>query len=162
MWERHTWFLTEGLPLLNATLSSVELFSMPLSGPEAVVSPLRSSSTEHSHSFTLRLCSAVRAPSLCSSRSNLWYVSNWEIWRKERLMLLNPTFMKIKQNTHLILRITLHWMKPDTDDAAYSFTPTNSIVYQRVRHAFVSAPQANKPVEKQNISPSMTSFSTIL
>lgn len=74
---KHTWFLTEGLPLLNATLSSVELFSIPLSGPEAVVSPLRSSSTEHSHSFALRLCSAVRAPSLCSSRSNLLVIEDF-------------------------------------------------------------------------------------
>ncbi|TNN87422.1 hypothetical protein EYF80_002139 [Liparis tanakae] len=74
--KRQTWFLTEGLPFRNATLSSVELFSMPLSGPEAVVSPLRSSSTEHSHSFTLKLCSAVRAPSLCSSRSNLCFPSS--------------------------------------------------------------------------------------
>lgn len=44
---------------------------MPLSGPEAVVSPLRSSSTEHSHSFTLRLCSVVRVPSPSSSCSSL-------------------------------------------------------------------------------------------
>lgn len=69
--NRLTWFLTEGLPLLKASLSSVELFSMPLSGPEAVVSALRSSSTEHSHSFTRRFCSAVRTLSLCNSRSSL-------------------------------------------------------------------------------------------
>ena len=80
--ERLTWFLTEGLPLLNASLSSMELFSMPLSGPEAVVSALRSSSTEHSHSFARRFCSAVRVPSLSSSRSSLWYIGGIFLYRK--------------------------------------------------------------------------------
>lgn len=82
-WKRPTWLFTEGRDLRVAPVSSAELLSMPLSGPEAVVSPLRSSSTEHSHSFTLRLCSEVRVPSLSSSCSSLSYVSESRIYRQE-------------------------------------------------------------------------------
>lgn len=83
MCKRLAWFFTDGRALLNAAVSSAELLSMPLSGPEAVVSPLRSSSTEHSHSFTLRLCSVVSAPSLSSSCSSLSDASESSIYREE-------------------------------------------------------------------------------
>lgn len=83
MGKRLAWFFTDGRALLSAAVSSAELLSMPLSGPEAVVRPLRSSSTEHSHSFTLRLCSVVSVPSLSSSCSSLSDASEGRIYREE-------------------------------------------------------------------------------